>query len=128
MKYFICALENKKINLGISAKHTQRIIQAAKIQAVEYEAESKEIFVSLPALLQQKNTDAPHGIVLKTEHKKRIVLLTPRIDIDLEIPEENISRLPDAFVGLYGYFRGVCFHKESLILILNIEKILEGIQ
>ena len=128
MRYFICALENHTIQLAIPAEHTERIIPVTRTQNAEYETENKEVFVSLPALLKQKNISAPHGIVIKAAHISKTILLTPKIDIDLEIPEENIRQLPNTFIGLSQYFRGACFDKENLILILNTEKIMEGIR
>jgi len=128
MRYFICTLETPAIQLGIPAEHTERIIPITRIQSTEYETENKEVFVSLPVLLKQKNKNTPHGIIIKVAHTSKTILLTPRIDIDMEIPEENIHQLSSTFVGLSRYFRGACFDKENLILILNTEKIMEGIR
>ena len=128
MKYFICPLD--KINLGIPAEQTERIIPVTRVQNAVHESENQEAFISLPVLFQQKDTAAPHGVVLKPSFLPagtgKTVLLTPRIDIDLEIPEENIHRLPEAFAGQFRYFRGACFNSQNLILILNPEKLAEG--
>jgi hypothetical protein len=56
------------------------------------------------------------------------VLLTPRIDIDLEIAEENIYRLPESFLGQFRYFSGACFNGQNVILILDPEKLKELVQ
>jgi hypothetical protein len=123
LKYFICALG--RINLGIPAWQTERIIPVTRIQDAVYETENQEVFISLPALLRQKDSAAPHGIVLKPSSAKT-VLLTPRIDAELEIPEEDIHSLPKAMDGAYRHFRGAYCTGQNIILILNPEKLLES--
>ena len=135
MKYFICVLG--KIQIGIPTECTERLIQAARIQTSVYETENQEAFISLPALLRQKDAAAPHGLVLKTGIKSpaenpqvKTILLTPSIDIELEIPEANIHRLPEAFVGLFSCFSGICFidSSQNPILMLNPKKLVEDLQ
>jgi chemotaxis signal transduction protein len=126
LKYFICALD--KINLGISADRTERIIPVTRIQRTVCETENQEVFISLPVLLRQKDSSAPHGIVLKSNNGEssavKTVLLTPQIDVELEIPEENIHSLPEALGGLFKFFRGAYCTDQNVILILNSEKLM----
>jgi chemotaxis signal transduction protein len=89
------------------------------------EKENQEVFISLPALLRQKDCPAPHGIVLKSAATKT-TLLTPRIDAELEIPEEKIHSLPKAMHGAYRFFRGAYCMDRNVILILAPEKLLES--
>jgi hypothetical protein len=145
LNYFICALG--KINLGIPAQHTDHIIQTARAQDAVYEKENQEVFISLPALLRQKNCPAPHGIVLKSAAgaaptdnlppgcgappafvapSAKTTLLTPRIDAELEIPEEKIHSLPKAMNGAYRFFRGAYCTDRNVILILDPEKLVEN--
>ena len=132
MKYFICALDT--VHIGIPAERTERIIPVTRVQTAVYETENQEAFVSLPALFRQKDTAAPHGVVLKSGAESlaagavKTVLLTPRIDIDLEIPEESIHGLPEALAGMFRYFRGACFNGQGVILILNPVKLVEGLR
>lgn len=125
MKYFICNLEGT--SLGIPAEQTGRVISAPRLQAAVYETENHEAFISLPVLFRLKDITAPHGIILKTSEREKeqikTVLLTPRIDIELEIPEENIHALPEALQGPFQYFRGVYFADKNVILILDPEKL-----
>ena len=130
MKYFICALG--RISLGIPSEQTERIISVTRIQDAVCETENQEVFISLPALLRQKETAAPHGIVLKPlvsqppDVSSKTTLLTPRIDAELEIPEENIRSLPRVMDGVYRYFRGAYCTDKNVILILNPQNLLEG--
>ncbi|MCL1813113.1 MAG: hypothetical protein FWG29_06275 [Treponema sp.] len=128
MRYFICTLD--KINLGIPAERTERIIPVTRMQTAVFETDNDngKAFISLPMLFLQKDSTALHGVVLKPNdgiETLKTVLLAPRIDIDLEIPEEHIHSLPEAFVGFFRYFRGVYFTEESIVLILNTEKLME---
>jgi hypothetical protein len=123
-----------KINIGIPAEMTERIISVTRIQSAVCETENQEVFISLPALLRQKETAAPHGIVLKplvlesqsVVTTAKTTLLTPRIDAELEIPEENIRSLPRAMGGVYRYFGGAYCADKNVILIFNPKKLLEG--
>jgi len=125
-KYFICAMD--KIFLGIPAQWTERVISVTRIQDAIRETENQETFISLPALLKQKDRTAPHGIVLKPTagQTAKTTLLTPKIDAELEIPEEEIHGLPRVMSRAYRYFKGAYCTGKKIILILNPEKILEG--
>jgi hypothetical protein len=139
VKYFICALD--KVNLGIPSEQTERIIPCSREQTSVYAAENQpsgteEAFISLPALLGD-TTAVRNGLVLKSGGEAsqatiKTILLTPKIDIDLEIPDESIYRLPDAFVGRFSFFTGASFAAgstadsgQNLILILNPQKLKE---
>jgi len=135
MRYFICALE--KINLGIPAEQTERIIPLSRAQTSVYETADQPpgaggAFISLPALFQQEDTAVFHGLVLKNRggdstanaHGKTILLM-PKIDIDMEIPEDAIHRLPETFAGVFSFFSGAYFDGENLILILAPQKLTE---
>jgi len=125
-KYFICALGG--INLGIPAEQTERIVSVTRKQDAVCETENQESFISLPALLRQKDKTAPHGIVLKPAggQATKTTLLTPKIDAEIEIPEENIHGLPRAMDGAYKYFKGAYCADKKVILILNPEKLGSG--
>ena len=117
MMYFICALD--KVQLGIPAEMTAQIIHSKRIQTVLYETENNETTISLPVLFRLKDITAPYGVVLKADNPGRTVLLTPPIDIDLEIPEESIHKLPESLSPLLIFFRGIFFYNQNVILILD---------
>ena len=134
MKYFICALD--KIQIAILAHKTERIIQSPRIMSTVFETQTindgeMEVFVSLPKLFLLHDTAAPHTFVLKTclmpssDLKVKILLLTPRIENEIDIPEETIQQLPQALADLHGYSKGIYFSNQTMTIILNIEKILE---
>ena len=135
MKYFICALDT--IQFGIMAQETEKIIQSTRTLNAVFETQTNEtghmeVFISLPALFMMQNTITPHTLVLKTRllasKDIKIFLLTPRIENELEIPEEHIHQLPKALSDLHGYSKGVFFNNQTIQnmgLILNIDKIVE---
>ena len=128
MRYFLCKLNT--IFLGIQSQRTERIISVSRIQSSVFETEKQDIFVSLPLLFGHADVSAPHGIVLKTTSEERkTVLLAPPLDIDIEIPQEDIHSIPKAFGGKLLSFSGACFIRkdqaEHLILFLDIDKILD---
>ena len=133
MKYFICTLDrihnNSMCCLGIPAEKTERIIPASRVQTAVYETENEEAFISLPALFELKDKAAPHGLVLKPGRASSgpvKVLLTPRINTEMEIPEVNIHRLPESLADMLVFFRGLCFVEQNMILILDPEKLPGG--
>ena len=128
MKYFICALACADSGagnclLGIPSEHTKQIIPVNRVQTSVYETDNEEAFVSIPALLKLKDQSTHHGIVLKT----KTTLLLPRIDVELDIPEEKICKLPIALEEIFNYFKGVYFNT-NMILLLEPEKLMEHLK
>ena len=120
MRFFICALDG--MVLGIPADKTERVIPAPRTQNALYETENEEIFISLPAFFQRNVTSTPHGVLLK--HSRRVVLLVPRIDVDLDISPQDIRALPECL--RLPCFTGAAFVENDLILLLNTDRILEA--
>jgi len=119
------------MNLGIPAERTERIIPVTRCPTRVFETENEDAFISIPALFRQNAIPVPHGLVLKPgpatcKWQGKTTLLTPKVDIDLEIPEEKIHPLPESFSGLYSFFRGACFSGsgDDLILIVDPEKLI----
>jgi hypothetical protein len=131
VKYFVCAADG--VHFGIPSEQTERIISLNRVQTGVCETENNEVFISLQALFRLKNSSDAHGLILKSERHGphgdpvKTVLLTPKIDIELEIQEENIYELPKSFTGLFEYFKGLCFteKQDNVIFIINIKKILD---
>ena len=135
MKYFICSLG--EIQLGIPAQQTERIVPSSQVQTAEIKTEFKieeksesdaKALISLPDLFRLKDRAAPHGLILKADKPVKTVLLTPRIEIEIEIPEESIHALPEALIDLRRYLRGAYFTDETVILILDPEKLTESMR
>ncbi|MDR1986464.1 MAG: hypothetical protein LBP88_05765 [Treponema sp.] len=127
MRNFLCAFE--RIFLGIPSECVAEILQAPQdLHAmIETNPNRGEVFLSLPRLFCRADVPAPHGIRLKPlaypetqvralqEYTKlevpRIVLVTPAVETEADIPPEAIRELPGV-IGLLGrlsFLRGVSF-------------------
>ena len=136
MNYFICELDI--IYLGVPAEQIRRIIPVTRFQTNVLETENEEAFISVPALFHPKaectQDNAVHGLILKNgltacDFSGKTILLAPKIDIDMEIPEEKIFRLPEAFTGVFSFLRGAHFTDDyKMILILDTEKLTANIK
>jgi hypothetical protein len=125
MKFFICSLEG--VLLGIPAGDTERIIPAPRVQENLFETNNDGGYIFLPALFH-KSLPAPHGVILKTPGSSRpLILLVPRIDTDLDIPDDKIRLLPAVLAGAFPCFRKACFLREEMILLLQTEKLVETV-
>jgi len=127
MRYFVCAFE--LIKFGIPAEFTESIIQLTRTQNSTIENVDNNVYVSLPALFQ-KYSSTPHGVILKlsVSNSRKITLLTPQIEKDMEIPENNVHGLPQLLTGPYAFFSGVFFSNENPVFIFNPEKLAEKIK
>lgn len=129
MRYFICTLET--LTLGVPADKTERIIAAPQTLETVYEEKDGDVFISLPAFLGKKGKkeeeNLDHGIVFKEKAGTgQWVLLLPRIDRDLEIPQEQIRSLPNLLRSRLSCFSGAYFTESSaqgLILLLDTEQV-----
>jgi len=112
------------IRFGIPAEYTEKIIQLSREQNSIFETADNNIFVSLPALFRQSYSTL-HGLIMKLSDSKnqKIILLTPKIEKEIEIPDGCIHRLPDMFSGPFVFFMGVFFSDENPVFIFNPEKI-----
>ena len=126
MKYFICSLDSTCL-LGIPSEHTERLIPAGRVSAAVCEREGDEVFISIPALLKLKDPAAPHGLILKSVSPVKTVLLSPRIDMELEIPEGDIQSLPEVLADMLKFSRGAYFKEQNIILILDTANLMEQV-
>ena len=124
MQHFICAFE--AIKFGIPAEITGQIIQLSRMQnsVCETTDTDSEVYISLPALFRKAST-TPHGMVLKIKlsEEKKIILLTPQIEKDMDIPDNYVHGLPKVFSGPFTFFKGVFFDDKNPVFIVDPEKL-----
>ena len=119
MRYFVCSLD--AIDVAVPAHWAERIIPVPQESAAFDQTAS----ISLPALFRQRTAATPHGVLLKTPGAGRKMLLTPRIDREVEVPEEDIRRLPKVLADSLRLCSGCCFTGKGAMLILDIEAIIK---
>ena|GEM_PF-3210983 len=138
MKYFICNTENNSALTGISliaipSEKIEKIYSTEILPEKLINKHEGEIHISIPLLLDLKNKIPSHALKIKTikiEEKyiaEKAVLLCPKVDIEIDIPDENIQPLPIALKKLFSFFSGAFFEENKLYLILEPEKIMEHI-
>ncbi|MDR0569128.1 MAG: hypothetical protein LBG87_07985 [Spirochaetaceae bacterium] len=108
MKWFICAFDG--VFLGIPGDQISRLF----IAPPETESAGPEKPLSISKFFR-RNVPTPHAASLKRTGQ---VLLLPRIQIDMDLPDEKISPMPKAF-GENPPFSGAYFRENDLILFLN---------
>ena len=146
MKYFLCVFDT--VYLGIPSEFVERVISVSAnglsgsgMQSSVCEIHGNDVYISLPLLFGRADLPSPHGLVLKSGEssspvngERKTILLTPPLDIDLEIPEEDVYSVPRAFSELLRYCNGSCFinidrkevdRQERLVFTLDINKLLE---
>ena len=128
MKYFLCAFGD--MYLGIPSALTERVVSAARTASAVFESDGSDVYISLPVLFGRADIPSPHGLVLKSSvNDKKVTLLAPSLDIDLEIPDEEIFSVPKVLSGVMRYCKGTGFVKRNsqtrFVLILDSEKLTE---
>ena len=130
MRFFIFPLEN--IYIAVAADRVKRFVSQ------ENSKDSADIdHVSIPVYmifgkLQCAENMSQHGIVLKQEAcasdgcggNKTYMIITPPVERDIDIEENEIQSLPGSFTGIYSSFNGLYFNEQKIIFFLDIEKLI----
>ena len=123
MRYFICSL--KEIFLGISAEQTEQIIQLNDVQNIDQKAGAILSCISPAELFKLNDINNLHGLILKSCSQEKTIIAVPKIETDLDIPDEKIQKLPQILCTLLWFIKGCYFNESKLILIIN-EKDITG--
>ncbi|MCL2176243.1 MAG: hypothetical protein FWB73_09395 [Treponema sp.] len=122
MRYFIFPIEN--IYIAVSADKVKRFISHNS----EESSDNGKIKITVNSIFGKlHNTDNKifsHDIVLKqkTNDNKTLILVTPPVERDIDVAENQIQNLPGSFSGVYSSFNGLYFDKQNIIFFLNLEK------
>ena len=112
MKCFICVADG--MYLGIPADKTERIMPSA---------DAGQGAILLADLLAFNDKSPVHALLIKNPVNK--TLLTPKIESEIEIPEESVRRLPASLSPMEKYFIGASFLNENVLLIFNTDQLTE---
>jgi hypothetical protein len=124
MRYFVCAFAN--LQIGIPAESMKRIISLEQ-DSGRGRSMDAEVYISLAALCGQKETEAQHGLVLKSNRPSAVVLLAPKVKTDMELPDAEMRAFPRVLAGFLRYFRGAFLSDSGMILVLDPETIIKDI-
>jgi len=130
MRFFIFPLEN--IYIAVAADRVKRFI------STENSDDSALVdHINIPVYMifgrqQCSETMSQHGIVLKQETctsficggNKTFVIITPPVERDIDVAENEIQSLPGTFSGIYSSFNGLYFNEQKIIFFLDVEKLI----
>jgi len=166
MKVFICGFNDFSLAIPINyisslflhSKEAEQVSANAAANAadnaVEYNAENKNSYVSLPRLLKLSSDYIKHGLVLKQLNSEtgepeennidedviienKIILLTTAVKREAEIPGEEIFPMPKMLGGVspLSLFSGIKFDSGETteaeghpLLFLNVKNLVNDIQ
>jgi len=123
MRFFIFPLEN--IYIAVAADRVKRFISAENnMNSVNVDHINIPVYMIFGKPRCIENISC-HGIVLKqeTNENKTLVMITPPVEKDIDIAENEIQSLPGSFSGIYSSFNGIYFSGQKIIFFLDIEKL-----
>jgi len=158
MKAFLCGF--KDFSLAIPMRYISSLMlysgqgAFAGANAVEYNEENQNAYVSLPHLFNLPDEAILHGLVLKSLNqetgepeennseddgvmKNKIILLTTEVKCEAEIPGEEIFPVPKALGGVSpsALFSGIKFESGERteaagtpVLFLNVINLVQNIK
>ncbi|MDR1031475.1 MAG: hypothetical protein LBL76_11470 [Treponema sp.] len=137
MRTFLCGFEG--IFLGVPSECVAEIIQVSGDMhaMIEGKPHKGQVFFSLPRFFCRADLPTPHGIRLKPlaypealvkvlgtytgTEAPGVVLVTPPVETEVDIPPEAIQQLPD-FLRLPGslpFLRGVSFTGATMTAFID---------
>jgi hypothetical protein len=118
----MCAFEDFFVAIPIRYVSSLVLRLEEADRAVSRDDGTRNTFFSLPHLFGSPGEPVKHGIVLKSGGKddepggiveNRNILLSPPVEREVDIPQEDIYPLPDALAGVFGkksaMFTGIRF-------------------
>jgi len=133
MRFFIFPLDN--IYIAVAADNVKCFISSDAIDSFAGNNNDQEStgYVKIPVYMIFGKRDCAgnalrHGIVLKHEtgasgaDGRAFIIITPPVERDIFVDEQEIQGFPGSFSGVYSSFNGLYFSGQKVILFLDIEK------
>jgi len=130
MRFFIFPID--KIYIAVAADNVKRFIShdenykdSVNKDSVSIDRIEIPVYMIFGKLRCYENMSF-HDIVLKqeTNDNKSLVIITPPVEKDIDVPESEIQSLPASFSGVYSSFNGLYFNDKKIIFFLDIEKLI----
>jgi hypothetical protein len=120
MRVFLCVCGGFTVAIPTDSVSSLMLYAEEAAQMVKYNEQNRNTYISLPLLLKIPPEQIQHGIVLKkpdsgdddtTIMEDRTILLTTRIDCEIDISEGEIYPIPKAFsrMRFSMLFSGILF-------------------
>jgi hypothetical protein len=141
MKVFICSYSSFSIAIPMEFVSSIYLYQDNQQEKIQYDAENRNTYISLPVLLGSPASKTHHGIILKGKDdadyssncvENKTILLSTEIESENEFPDEIFYPIPKA-LAIFQFsmiFNGIYLKKDAgkLILLLNPEQLVQNIQ
>ena len=135
MRVFLCVFKDFSVAIPMAFisslyLHTEETVYN---EAVIYNPQTQDFFVSLFCLFNLPSETTRHGIVLKNEiNDINVTLLSTQVDSEIEIPDNKIYPMPKAFknMSFSCFFDGIQFSEDTKskpLLFLNPEQLIHYI-
>jgi hypothetical protein len=151
MRVFLCACGGFLVAIPMDSVSSLMLYAEEAAQMVEYNEQNRNTYISLPLLLDIPPEHIQHGIVLKNPDSEdddssiienRTILLTTRIDCEIDISEGEIYPIPKVFnrMRLSMLFSGILFSShlhpdrefsdttDTLVFVLNPGQLIKNIK
>jgi hypothetical protein len=136
MRVFLCVYKDFSVAIpmsGISSLflYTEETMQN---EAVVFNPQTQDYLVSLFFLFNLQPEVTRHGIILKNEtSNEKIILLSTRVDCEIETPDSRIFPIPKIINGMLfsNFFSGIQFNNDTEskpVLLLNPEQLIKYIK
>jgi len=141
MRVFICAFSGFSLAIPMSSIASLALNTREAAQAVEYNTEDSNTYISLPHLFSLSPEVISHSLVLKNSEDidgndmendsaitNKVILLTTEVTCETEISGEDIFTVPKAFGSMRfsALFNGILFDTGKPVLILNTETLVRN--
>jgi len=123
MRFFIFPIEN--IYVAVAADKVKRFMSTENNNdSVNIDQITIPVHMIFGKLRCIDNMSS-HIIVLKqqTNENKNLVMITPPVERDIDVAENEIQSLPGSFTGIYSSFYGIYFSGQKIIFFLDVEKL-----
>ena len=153
MRVFLCSFGDFYIAIPMDAvlaltlqtETEAEALLASESNAVNFNPEDRNTYVSLPRLFNVPVKKIQHSIVMKSfanddddTIKNKTILYIPEVECEIEIPDEEIFPIQTAFSGtlFYTLFNGIQFDSRPVardagggpVLFLNPEQLIQSVQ
>jgi len=142
--FYIAIPMGSVLALALQTEKEAKALLASESNAVNYNPDDRNTYVSLPRLFNMPVEKIQHSIILKSFDndddaiKNKTILYIPEVECETEIPDEEIFPIQTTFSDTLfsSLFSGIQFDSRPTdggdvgnpVLLLNPEKLIQSVQ
>jgi hypothetical protein len=131
MRFFLCPFGDFVLGFPAEAAESLLVFGREASDTVEEDAETGDVYLSLPRYFRLIEQEVHHGIVLKDPNRveddrnRKIILVTTVEKIE-DVPLEEIKIIPGILRGMQGssFITGIKFYESSMTLFVDPTRLL----